>query len=75
MSYRNCFENNCQIWQLFSKQLSSYKTFENICREKTGQPFSELANQFSRKLGLRATNAEVEAAKKATLQECTRQCL
>ena len=24
MSYRNCFENNCQIWQLFSKQSSSY---------------------------------------------------
>ena len=24
MIYRNCFENNGQIWQLFSKQLSSY---------------------------------------------------
>ena len=51
-----------------------YQNFDSLCKQRTGQPFADLANKFPQKLGLRDTDAEVKAAKKATLQECTKQC-
>ena len=51
-----------------------YQNFDSLCKQRTGQPFADLANKFPQKLGLRDTDAEVKAANKATLQECTKQC-
>ena len=51
-----------------------YRDFNSLCKQRTGQPFADLVNTFPQKLGLRDTDAEVKAAKKATLQECTKQC-
>ena len=51
-----------------------YQNFDSLCKQRTGHPFADLANKFPQKLGLRDTDAEVKAAKKATLQECTKQC-
>ena len=50
-----------------------YQNFDSLCKQRTGT-FADLANRFPQKLGLRDTDAEVKAAKKATLQECTKQC-
>ena len=51
-----------------------YQNFDGLCKQRTGQPFADLVNEFPQKLGLRDTDAEVKAAKKPTLQECTKQC-
>ena len=51
-----------------------YQDFDSLCKQRTGQPFADLPNTFPQKLGHIYTDAEVEAAKKATLQECTKQC-
>ena len=48
-----------------------YQDFNSLCKQRTGQPFADLVNKFPQKLN---TDAEVKAAKKATLQECTKQC-
>ena len=44
-----------------------YQNFDSLCKQRTGQPFADLANKFPQKLGLylsRDTDAEVKAAKK-----------
>ena len=46
-----------------------YQNFDSLCKQRTGQPFADLANKFPQKLGLRDTDAEVKVAKQATLQE------
>ena len=51
-----------------------YQDFKSLCKQRTGQPFADLVNKFPQKLGLRDTDTEVKAVKKATLQECTKQC-
>ena len=51
-----------------------YQDFNSLCKQRTGQPFADLVNKFPQKLGLGDTDAEVKAAKKETLQECTKQC-
>ena len=51
-----------------------YQDFNSLCKQQTGQPFADLANKLPQKLGLSDTDAEVEAAKKATLHKCTKQC-
>ena len=51
-----------------------YQNFHSLCKQRTGQPFADLANKFPQKLGLRDSDAEVKSAIKATLQECTKQC-
>ena len=51
-----------------------YQNFDSLCKQRIGQPFADLVNKFPKKLVLRDTDAEVKAARKATLQECTKQC-
>ena len=51
-----------------------YQDFNSLCKQRTGQRFADLVNKFPQKLGLRDSDAEVKAANKATLQECTKQC-
>ena len=53
---------------------NDYKAFNKLCEQKTGQPFSDLANKYPQRLGLRDTDAELRSTQKSVLHESVKQC-
>ena len=53
---------------------NDYKAFNNLCEQKTGQPFADLANKYPQRLGLRDTDAELKSTEKSVLHESVKQC-